>query len=608
MKKHQGWFFSGALFLSSVMLFHPDTSDVKPGRQEIEKDVHYVNISKSLLFYHEATWEPDQGVVDDESTTLAKGLEIERKKGFISRSPDFGVVPGRVWGALYPDSYRGILLPDHLIFNSERVEVVNLVILYKDGSRKFYHYDPSIPFKRRLVPHRKLIFPLEKEDQISKIFFNISSDLLIDGSVYLTDGIGLAESDFFRLLFSGVFYGILISMFLYNLVVLFFIRDQSYLYYILLVLSHILVQFSMDGYMHQLLVQKSYLAARDFRMYVGVGTQILAILFVRKILELKIYLPRFDRFLSWLAKASVILIFIQYIFGTKTSAVVLAYSLVSVSITLLMTGYVLIRKSRIAFFFSIAWTPLILGVAIQEMKMFNLYAPILRSGNYALQLGHILEVLILSFVLGYRIRQMQSMLEKVNGELFKVSLATLKDKLKPHFVLNTLTMILWFIKKDRTLAQKALKNLVHSYRFLLSKSQFEVITLQEEIAFARHYTEVLLYKHSSSLKIDFKIKGDIGDTEIPPLTIQPLVENAYRHGIRRLTRGRIKIDVEVVNGLVTIGVENTASREAISEKAFQETTIGSIKKRLEYLFPGSEFTLKKVRNKTYAKIKYNAKR
>ncbi len=112
----------------------------------------------------------------------------------------------------------------------------------------------------------------------------------------------------------------------------------------------------------------------------------------------------------------------------------------------------------------------------------------------------------------------------------------LQAQIQPHFFFNTLNTISALIPMDPTAAQEAVGRLADMFRYALDSSQGELRTLEEELVFASNYLRLEQARFSSRLRVILP-EGPVSDLRLPGLTLQPLVENAVRHGISKLVEG-----------------------------------------------------------------------
>ncbi len=108
----------------------------------------------------------------------------------------------------------------------------------------------------------------------------------------------------------------------------------------------------------------------------------------------------------------------------------------------------------------------------------------------------------------------------------------LQAQISPHFLFNTLNVIVSLIRIDPKKARKLLLSLSHFLRQNLTGTTLERTTLKEELKHVQAYLEIEEARFSDRLKTEFRIEEEALSAQIPPLTLQPLVENAVKHGIK----------------------------------------------------------------------------
>ncbi len=143
----------------------------------------------------------------------------------------------------------------------------------------------------------------------------------------------------------------------------------------------------------------------------------------------------------------------------------------------------------------------------------------------------IIAVLLVGFVL------LQSQREKLllSQKIVNLQLSTLKANLNPHFVFNIMNLIqALIVKSEKNKALLATSELASLNRLFLSTTQQDLITLKEELAIIKKYVnlEKMRYESDSQINFQMDISSEVilTEWEIPPLVLQPLVENAIKHG------------------------------------------------------------------------------
>lgn len=136
-------------------------------------------------------------------------------------------------------------------------------------------------------------------------------------------------------------------------------------------------------------------------------------------------------------------------------------------------------------------------------------------------------------------------------------LRALKAQINPHFLFNSLNSITALTTVDPARAREMCIRLSDFLRSTLGLGERESIPWREELALARTYLDVEQIRFGSRLRIEMNVDEECEDCLVPPLVLQPLIENAVKHGIATLVDGGIiKVDGRVKAGLLEITVEN----------------------------------------------------
>jgi two-component system, LytTR family, sensor kinase len=133
---------------------------------------------------------------------------------------------------------------------------------------------------------------------------------------------------------------------------------------------------------------------------------------------------------------------------------------------------------------------------------------------------------------------------KLEINLAQLRLHSLKSQLHPHFLFNALNTISTLIKVDPQKADHVLISLSELLRYSFSQLNQEKIKLKEEIYFIKKYLEIQQVRFEDKLSIELLVDEQLMNAQIPPLLLQPLVENALKHGIEPSHKaGILKINI-----------------------------------------------------------------
>lgn len=138
----------------------------------------------------------------------------------------------------------------------------------------------------------------------------------------------------------------------------------------------------------------------------------------------------------------------------------------------------------------------------------------------------------------------------------RARLQALQARMQPHFLFNSLNTIASLAGSDPPLAERATEALAALLRASLAAGD-EPVPLADEIALTRHYLAVEQLRFGDRLKVEWQLDDNALEARIPPLTLQPLVENALRHGIApQPGGGTVRIAAGRGDGGVWVEVEN----------------------------------------------------
>jgi two-component system LytT family sensor kinase len=137
--------------------------------------------------------------------------------------------------------------------------------------------------------------------------------------------------------------------------------------------------------------------------------------------------------------------------------------------------------------------------------------------------------------------------ERLEGELrvlaAEAELKALKAQINPHFLFNTLNTIALLIHTDSSQAEATVERLAEMFRYVLAGSERGQVPLEEEIAFVGNYLEIEGARFGDKLRVAREITPELLSVPVPSLILQPLVENAVRHG--RSPDGSVELTISV---------------------------------------------------------------
>jgi two-component system, LytTR family, sensor kinase len=148
----------------------------------------------------------------------------------------------------------------------------------------------------------------------------------------------------------------------------------------------------------------------------------------------------------------------------------------------------------------------------------------------------------------YRDRELRTSV--LEAQLARAQLHALKVQLHPHFLFNTLNSVSELMHEDVRVAERVITRLSDLLRMTLENIGTQEVSLRDELEFVKGYLEIEQTRFHDRLKITYDVAPETLDARVPNLLLQPIVENAVRHGISKLSR----------DGVICIKSEKIADR------------------------------------------------
>ncbi|RYY30702.1 MAG: sensor histidine kinase [Chitinophagaceae bacterium] len=184
--------------------------------------------------------------------------------------------------------------------------------------------------------------------------------------------------------------------------------------------------------------------------------------------------------------------------------------------------------------------------------------------------------------------QRQTKKERQLRELaYQSEIRALKSQIEPHFLFNTLNSISASVPASLEHTRVLIARLADTFRYALRVSERTTVTLEEELEFVKNYLTLEKYRFGDRLIIRYYIDEAVLPQHIPALILQPLIENAIRHGISPLVAGGvIEIDCRQSNGHIHVSIADTGVGYAghLPDMFNKGIGLGNTSKRLLHLY------------------------
>jgi len=186
-----------------------------------------------------------------------------------------------------------------------------------------------------------------------------------------------------------------------------------------------------------------------------------------------------------------------------------------------------------------------------------------------------------------RLRERELLASRLETQLAQAQFQLLKTQLQPHFLFNTLNAIAALVHKDPDGAERTIARLADLLRHSLEMSANQEVPLQQELVLLEKYLEIQKTRFRDRLAVELQIEPDTLDVPVPNLILQPIVENAIRHGISpRAAGGLIEIRASRANGALDIEVRDNGNGFPVQngELLSEGVGISNTRERLERLY------------------------
>ncbi|WP_289890616.1 LytS/YhcK type 5TM receptor domain-containing protein [Virgibacillus pantothenticus] len=187
--------------------------------------------------------------------------------------------------------------------------------------------------------------------------------------------------------------------------------------------------------------------------------------------------------------------------------------------------------------------------------------------------------------------------EKLKSHIRDAELRNLQAQINPHFLFNTLHLISSLIREDPERAKYITVQLANYMRFNLRLVSKSLVKLEKECEHVKAYIDIVQARFACQMEIVFLRPTILPEVFIPPSTIQPLVENAVRHGLKNVTHnGRINVCIQVESATILIYVQDNGmgfseemlkaiqhQTSAKQNETYEKTGLRNVNQRLVHL-------------------------
>lgn len=197
-----------------------------------------------------------------------------------------------------------------------------------------------------------------------------------------------------------------------------------------------------------------------------------------------------------------------------------------------------------------------------------------------------------------RFREREQMASRLEGQLVQARLQALQMQLNPHFLFNTLNCVSSLMRSDPDCADEMLERLSSLLRMTLAKGNAQKVRLQEEMDVVQLYVSIQQLRFGDRVRHRIEVAPEAWDALVPTMILQPIVENAYVHGISKsLEEGTITIKASIEGDTLCISIRNAGCVPGSFDDASKKQGVGiaNVKARLQLHYGSRQsFTIREV--------------
>jgi two-component system, LytTR family, sensor histidine kinase AlgZ len=163
----------------------------------------------------------------------------------------------------------------------------------------------------------------------------------------------------------------------------------------------------------------------------------------------------------------------------------------------------------------------------------------------------------------------------------QAKLHALQARTNPHFFFNSVNTVAALISEDPVLAERTLERLADLFRYALDSANTRSVPLAKEFQMVRDYLAIQTARFGERLSIEVTLPDALSSTQVPPLLLQPLVENAVLHGLASRPRGTIRVTASQVAGALILEVVDDGPGPGASLHRGTQSSIKDLGQRLK---------------------------
>jgi len=263
--------------------------------------------------------------------------------------------------------------------------------------------------------------------------------------------------------------------------------------------------------------------------------------------------------------------------------------LVYINLQVLMPS-LLQRNKYLLYFMSLPFL-LIATFGLHELT-FELLLPLLPTEFYMVSFTDpevLFTIFIIYLITSSLLRLSKSwyVLQQVEKEKLNIELNSLKAQVNPHFLFNSLNSIYSQALSRSELTAETVLELSNLLRYMLYEVGDDLVPIEKEVEMLENYIELQKLRVEENAMVSFEVKGDLHGKEVAPLLVFPLVENAFKHGLKGDSNNAyVKIGLSVGEEEIIFDIRNNRGQvDDMEDGKYGGIGLENVKRRLELIYP-----------------------
>ena len=508
--------------------------------------------------------------------TKADSLFVLNDKNFLN----FQNNPNPIWVRIPIENKTD----DDLIieFGNNELEYIDVYVTDKNGSTKTYKTGNFSVYSSRFLMSSSITINIGKHPK--EILIRNQTNTSFFYPIFCATLKVIAERHHRVDIFDGAFIGLILTVLIYNFFIFFRLRETVYLLYCIYIFMQGLTVMRFKGLAFDVF-WPGLPVLNNFPNFAPGLSGVAIVWFSIYFLNLNTFTPRFVPFLKGLAVCFISAIVLDVLGIQPYANMSVQASIMLTSVTMLcLSSYVAYKGFYPARYYLVAWIGLIFGGFTLTLSLNNAvpYGSFFNISAYEMSAAW--QAIFLSLALADKIQLSVVEKNKLKELRTQAEMKALRSQMNPHFIFNCMNTIEAFVLDNKPReASSFIQKFSKLTRRILEYSEHELVPLEKDIETLKLYIDLESIRYNTAfqhqIKIDFSMQSE--HYLIPPLLVQPFVENAVLHGLRFKTDGiglllvhYYKKEQQLICEITDNGIGRAAAEDIKSKSPIKRKSMG----------------------------------